>query len=51
MKTIEYKGWTIEMFTHPKLQGRYSLFDEQGIEVCRVHTIKEAKTIITNILK
>lgn len=47
MKIIEYKGWTIEKFTHPKLQGRYSLFDEQGIEVCRAHTVKEAKVIIT----
>jgi hypothetical protein len=46
MKTIEYKGWTIEKFTHPKLQGRYSLFDNNGIEVCRAHTIKEAKAII-----
>lgn len=50
MKTIEYKGWTIDKFTHPKLQGRYSLFNEQKIEVCRAHTVKEAKTIKTKQL-
>lgn len=47
MKTIEYKGWTIDKVTHPKLKGRYSLFDENGVEVCRAHTVKEAKAIIT----
>lgn len=47
MKTIEYKGWTIDKFTHPKLQGRYSLYDNNGVEVCRAHTLKEAKTIIS----
>jgi hypothetical protein len=51
MKTIKYKGWMIEKFTHPKLQGRYSLFDNNDIEVCRSHTIKEAKAIITKSIK
>jgi hypothetical protein len=47
MKTIKYKGWTIEKFTNPKIQGRYLLFDNNDIEVCRAHTIKEAKAIIS----
>lgn len=51
MKTIEYKGWTIDKFTHPKLQGKYSIFDNNYIEVCRAHTIKEAKAIINKIIK
>ena len=46
MKTIVHKGWIIEKFIHPKLKGKYSLFDINGIEMCRTNTIEEAKAVI-----
>lgn len=46
-KTIIYKGWTIQESVHPKLSGKYEILDNNEIFVCRAHTIKEAKAIIT----
>lgn len=49
MKTIEYNGWIIDKVIHPKLQGRYSVFDTNGIEYFRANTIKEARIKINHI--